>query len=64
MIQSLLKISETNLNEIFGDDTISKNDRKILEEIQQILLGCFEATQIIQRDGFTLGYSLPLFRGK
>ena len=66
MIRSFLKFSDSELETIFIDNTttvLPADKRALLEELILVLDGFYEATLCLQKEAFSVGHVLPLYRG-
>ena len=66
MIRSFLNFTDDELETIFIDNSttvLSPDKRGLLEELLLVLDGVYEATLCLQKEQFSIGHVLPLYRG-
>ena len=67
MVKSFLKIRDVDLDMIFekedGRHVLTSVQRKTLKEFVEVLEPFKEATMILQKEAFSIGHVLPIYRG-
>ena len=66
MIRSFLKFTDAELETIYSENVtpiLPIDKRVLLEELLLVLDGIYEATLCLQKEDFSIGHVLPLYRG-